>query len=111
MSYSSILEQRILSVDREILDKLSVNHDEAGQEGRGKYMLCVSVWGSAVRGLEEALDNQTLNICRKDLFYDSVLVTASGQRQVFGSLIRPIHSNVISKEEGEFLQIWFKYSV
>ena len=31
LSYASILEQRILAVDREILDKLSVNHDEAGQ--------------------------------------------------------------------------------
>lgn len=32
LSYASILEQRILAVDREILDKLSANHDEAGQE-------------------------------------------------------------------------------
>lgn len=32
LSYASILEQRILSVDREMLDKLSANHDEAGQE-------------------------------------------------------------------------------
>lgn len=30
-SYASILEQRILNVDREMLDKLSANHDEAGQ--------------------------------------------------------------------------------
>ncbi|KAM3865716.1 protein phosphatase 1L isoform 4-T4 [Diretmus argenteus] len=30
LSYASILEQRILAVDREILDKLSANHDEAG---------------------------------------------------------------------------------
>lgn len=30
LSYASILEQRILSVDREMLDKLSANHDEAG---------------------------------------------------------------------------------
>ncbi|KAI4809039.1 hypothetical protein KUCAC02_017955 [Chaenocephalus aceratus] len=30
LSHSSILEQRILSVDREMLDKLSANHDEAG---------------------------------------------------------------------------------
>uniref|UniRef100_A0A671XUF8 Protein phosphatase 1L n=1 Tax=Sparus aurata TaxID=8175 RepID=A0A671XUF8_SPAAU len=29
-SYASILEQRILTVDREMLDKLSANHDEAG---------------------------------------------------------------------------------
>ncbi|XP_026170285.1 protein phosphatase 1L isoform X3 [Mastacembelus armatus] len=34
LSYSSILEQRILAVDREMLDKLSASHDEAGQ-GRG----------------------------------------------------------------------------
>jgi len=33
VSYASILEQRILTVDREMLDKLSANHDEAGQEG------------------------------------------------------------------------------
>lgn len=32
LSYASILEQRILTVDREMLDKLSANHDEAGQE-------------------------------------------------------------------------------
>ncbi|CAL8344426.1 unnamed protein product [Merluccius merluccius] len=31
-SYASILEQRILAVDRDMLDKLSANHDEAGQE-------------------------------------------------------------------------------
>ncbi|XP_071781221.1 protein phosphatase 1L isoform X1 [Centroberyx gerrardi] len=30
LSYASILEQRILAVDREMLDKLSANHDEAG---------------------------------------------------------------------------------
>ncbi|XP_029381179.1 protein phosphatase 1L isoform X2 [Echeneis naucrates] len=30
LSYTSILEQRILAVDREMLDKLSANHDEAG---------------------------------------------------------------------------------
>ncbi|XP_068557650.1 protein phosphatase 1L [Cebidichthys violaceus] len=30
LSYGSILEQRILTVDREMLDKLSANHDEAG---------------------------------------------------------------------------------
>ncbi|KAI3374973.1 hypothetical protein L3Q82_021498 [Scortum barcoo] len=30
LSYASILEQRILTVDREMLDKLSANHDEAG---------------------------------------------------------------------------------
>lgn len=30
LSYASILEQRILSVDREMLDKLSASHDEAG---------------------------------------------------------------------------------
>lgn len=35
LSYASILEQRILTVDREMLDKLSANHDEAG--------LCVCV--------------------------------------------------------------------
>lgn len=40
LSYASILEQRILTVDRDMLDKLSANHDEAGQErveegGRG----------------------------------------------------------------------------
>lgn len=34
-SYPSILEQRILAVDREMLDKLSANHDEAGRVGRG----------------------------------------------------------------------------
>lgn len=33
LSYASILEQRILAVDREMLDKLSANHDEAGQVG------------------------------------------------------------------------------
>ncbi|MEQ2193303.1 Protein phosphatase 1L [Xenoophorus captivus] len=32
VSYASILEQRILAVDREMLDKLSANHDEAGQK-------------------------------------------------------------------------------
>lgn len=32
LSYASILEQRILAVDRDMLDKLSANHDEAGQE-------------------------------------------------------------------------------
>ncbi|XP_059914468.1 protein phosphatase 1L isoform X2 [Gadus macrocephalus] len=31
-SYASILEQRIMAVDRDMLDKLSANHDEAGQE-------------------------------------------------------------------------------
>lgn len=31
LSYASILEQRILSVDREMLEKLSANHDEAGE--------------------------------------------------------------------------------
>lgn len=36
LSYASILEQRILSVDRDMLDKLSANHDEAGQEGGGE---------------------------------------------------------------------------
>lgn len=45
-SYASILEQRILTVDREMLDKLSANHDEAGQEGEdggGKRIYtCVS---------------------------------------------------------------------
>ncbi|KAJ0058825.1 hypothetical protein NL108_000532, partial [Boleophthalmus pectinirostris] len=30
LSYASILEQRILAVDREMLDKLSASHDEAG---------------------------------------------------------------------------------
>lgn len=30
-SYAGVLEQRILNVDREMLDKLSANHDEAGQ--------------------------------------------------------------------------------
>lgn len=30
VSYASILEQRVLAVDREMLDKLSANHDEAG---------------------------------------------------------------------------------
>jgi len=30
LSHGSILEQRILNVDREILDKLSANHNEAG---------------------------------------------------------------------------------
>lgn len=33
VSYARILEQRILTVDREMLDKLSANHDEAGREG------------------------------------------------------------------------------
>lgn len=32
LSYASILEQRILAVDRDMLDKLSANHDEAGQK-------------------------------------------------------------------------------
>lgn len=31
LSFASILEQRILSVDREMLEKLSANHDEAGE--------------------------------------------------------------------------------
>lgn len=35
LSYASILEQRILAVDREMLDKLSAHHDEAGQKGGG----------------------------------------------------------------------------
>lgn len=49
LSYASILEQRILTVDREMLDKLSANHDEAGQEGEesgGKWIhivLCKSL--------------------------------------------------------------------
>lgn len=30
LSHASILEQRILNVDREMLEKLSANHDEAG---------------------------------------------------------------------------------
>lgn len=52
LSYASILEQRILAVDREMLDKLSANHDEAGQEGeersgRNEYInmhVCVCVY-------------------------------------------------------------------
>lgn len=39
LSYASILEQRILAVDREMLDKLSANHDEAGQGRGGEYAL------------------------------------------------------------------------
>lgn len=54
LSYASILEQRILAVDRDMLDKLSANHDEAGQKeeeeesGRkwgNKYMWSVCVGG------------------------------------------------------------------
>lgn len=55
LSYASILEQRILAVDRDMLDKLSANHDEAGQkeeeeeEGGRKWgkkdMWSVCVWG------------------------------------------------------------------
>ncbi|KAK7945663.1 hypothetical protein WMY93_001391 [Mugilogobius chulae] len=39
LSYASILEQRILAVDREMLDKLSASHDEAGQKGGGTTCL------------------------------------------------------------------------
>lgn len=35
--YANILEQRILAVDREMLDKLSANHDEAGWEGINEH--------------------------------------------------------------------------
>ena len=44
-SYASILEQRIMAVDRDMLDKLSANHDEAGQEPGmigGAYILGLS---------------------------------------------------------------------
>lgn len=46
LTYASILEQRILAVDREMLDKLSANHDEAGQEGveGGGRQICVCLW-------------------------------------------------------------------
>jgi len=30
MSYQTILEQQILSIDREMLEKLTVSYDEAG---------------------------------------------------------------------------------
>lgn len=52
LSYASILEQRILAVDRDMLDKLSANHDEAGQEeeeeggrkwGEKRYVVSVCV--------------------------------------------------------------------
>lgn len=56
LSYASILEQRILAVDRDMLDKLSANHDEAGQKeeeeeeeggrkwGKKRYVVSVCVW-------------------------------------------------------------------
>lgn len=56
LSYASILEQRILAVDRDMLDKLSANHDEAGQKeeeeggrkemgGEKRYVVSVCVGG------------------------------------------------------------------
>uniref|UniRef100_A0A8C0U4W6 Uncharacterized protein n=1 Tax=Cyanistes caeruleus TaxID=156563 RepID=A0A8C0U4W6_CYACU len=33
LSYQSILEQQILSIDREMLEKLTVSYDEAGTAG------------------------------------------------------------------------------
>lgn len=38
LSYRSILEQQILNVDKEILEKLSATYDEAGE------MFCQGVW-------------------------------------------------------------------
>lgn len=50
LSHASILEQRILSVDREMLDKLSANHDEAGLEGEENVGERMCVCGEAVNG-------------------------------------------------------------
>uniref|UniRef100_A0A672M235 Uncharacterized protein n=1 Tax=Sinocyclocheilus grahami TaxID=75366 RepID=A0A672M235_SINGR len=33
LSYPAILEQRILAVDRDMVEKFSASHDEAGEEG------------------------------------------------------------------------------
>lgn len=39
LSYQSILEQQILSIDREMLEKLAVSYDEAGMAGIQKSHL------------------------------------------------------------------------
>lgn len=71
LSYSSILEQRILTVDREMLDKLSANHDEAGQKGGRRVVGSVNIyvqymcacWGQFMsQQREDRKENKTLNI-------------------------------------------------
>ncbi|RMC01922.1 hypothetical protein DUI87_21083 [Hirundo rustica rustica] len=39
LSYQSILEQQILSIDREMLEKLTVSYDEAGTGTAGRPRL------------------------------------------------------------------------
>ncbi len=43
LSYPSILEQRILAVDRDMVDKFSATHDEAGEQGRECFSLILSM--------------------------------------------------------------------
>lgn len=66
LSYASILEQRILNVDREMLDKLSANHDEAGlcvwRHTRkhchwGKPPILPSIYGPKLRYGQTTLSN------------------------------------------------------
>lgn len=49
LSYPAILEQRILTVDRDMVEKFSASHDEAGEQGRAyvlgwSYLCALADW-------------------------------------------------------------------
>ncbi len=66
LSYPAILEQRILAVDRDMVDKFSSSHDEAGEQGRECFSLLLSMrfsWLETVNNAESFFGLQAQHVC------------------------------------------------